>query len=369
MKLIILKNNIKNGLDGVGRSIGNNLNLPILGNVLIRAENGHIKFSTTNLELAITKTIYGKVVEDGAITVPYNVLSNIISNLTSERVSMDTKQQNLQIKTDSYEANLQSMPVTEFPIIPKLKETKEQLKLNAAVFKESLNQVIVAAGISDLRPEISGVLLIVEQSILKLVATDSFRLAEAKISKSQFTNTFTEQGFKVIIPLKTTQEILRVIKDDEELLIKIEGGQILFQTNETEVVSRLIDGKFPDYEPIIPKDIDTEVLVGREELMGAIKLTGSFTSRVNDVRIRVKDNKVLEIYSNDSSLGENNYIIPAKVTGENVELAFNWRYLLDGIKTLSGKQVSLGLNSGNKAAIIKSPENTSCFYILMPIRQ
>lgn len=369
MKLIILKNNLKNGLDAVGRSIGSNLNLPILGNVLIKTENNQIKFSTTNLELAITKTIYGKIIEDGSITVPYNVLSNIISNLTSERVNIDTKQQNLQIKTDSYEANLQSMPVTEFPIIPKLKETKEHLKLNSTVLKEALDRVIVAAGISDLRPEISGVLLIGEQSMLKLVATDSFRLAEAKINKTQFTNTFLEQGFKVIIPLKTAQELLRVIKDDEDLSIEIENGQVLFQTNETEIVSRLIDGKFPDYEPIIPKSIDTEVLVGREELMGAIKLTGSFTSRVSDVRIRIKDKKVLEIYSNDSSLGENNYTIPAKVTGENIELAFNWRYLLDGIKIPSGKQVVLGLNSGNKAALIKSPEDTSCFYILMPIRQ
>ncbi len=368
MKLIILKNNLKSGLDAVGRSIGNNLNLPILGNVLIKTNNNQIKFSTTNLELAITKTIYGKTIEEGTTTVPYSVLSNIISNLTSERVSIDTKQQNLQIKTDSYEATLQSMPVTDFPIIPRIKETKEHLKINSTVFKEALDKVIVAANISDLRPEISGVLLLGEQSILKLVATDSFRLAESKITKNQFTNTF-DHGFKIIVPLKTTQELLRVIKDDEDMFIKIEGGQVLFQTNDTEIVSRLIDGKFPDYEPIIPRGFDAEVLVSKEELIGAVKLTGSFTSKVGDVRIKTKDKKVLEVYSSDSLLGENNYIIPAKITGENIELAFNWRYLLDGAKMLSGKQVSFGLNGGNKAALIKSPDDNSCFYILMPIRQ
>jgi len=368
MKLIILKNNLKSGLDAVGRAIGTNLNLPILGNILIKAESNQINFSATNLELAITKTIYGKIVESGTTTVPYNVLSNIISNLTSERVNIEIKDSNLHITTDSYEATLQSTPDNEFPIIPKIKETNESIKINSTVLKEAINKVIVAAGISDLRPEISGILLIGEQSAIKLVATDSFRLAECKITKSQFTNTF-EKEIKAIIPLKTTQELLRVIKDDEEIVIKIEGGQILLKTGDTEIVSRLIDGKFPDYDAIVPKSVDTEVLVSREELMGAVKLTGSFTSRVSDVRIRIKDKKAIEIYSNDSSLGENNYLVPAKITGESMELAFNWRYLLDGAKTMSSKQIVIGLNVNNKPAIIKSPEDTSCFYVLMPIRQ
>lgn len=368
MKLIVLKNNLKAGLDAVGRAIGTNLNLPILGNILIKAESNQIKFSATNLELAITKTVYGKIVEDGTITVPYSVLSNIISNLTSERVNIETKHNNLRVTTDNYEATLQSTPDNEFPIIPKLKETKEFIKLNSTVFKDAINKVVVAAGISDLRPEISGVLLIGEQSMIKLVATDSFRLAECKIIKNQFTNTF-EQEVKAIIPLKTTQELVRVIKDDEDMTIRIDGGQILLQTGDTEVVSRLIDGKFPDYEAIVPKGTDTEILVSREEFVGAVKLTGSFTSRVNDVRIKIKDKKAIEIYSSDSSLGENNYLIPAKITGEPTELAFNWRYLLDGAKTISSKQIVLGLNNNNKPALVKSPEDTSCFYVLMPIRQ
>ncbi len=368
MKLIVLKNNLKAGLDSVGRAIGSNLNLPILGNVLIKAESNQIKFSATNLELAITKTIYGKIVEDGITTVPYSVLSNIISNLVSERVNIETKHNNLRVTTDSYEASLQATSDNEFPIIPKLRDSKEFIKINSTIFKEAINKVIVAAGISDLRPEISGVLLIGEQSAIKFVATDSFRLAEARIAKNQFTNTF-EKEVKAIIPLKTTQELLRVIKDDEEVVIRIDGGQILLQTNDTDIVSRLIDGKFPDYEAIIPKSMDTEISVGREEFSGAVKLTGSFTSKVSDVKIKIKDKKAIEIYSSDSSLGENNYLIPAKISGEPMELAFNWRYLLDGAKTISSKQLILGLNSNNKPAIIKSPEDSSCFYVLMPIRQ
>jgi len=368
MKLVVLRNNLKTGLDTVGRAVGANLNLPILGNILVKAESNQIRFSATNLEMAITKTIYGKIIEDGVTTVPYSVLSNIISNLVSERVNIETKHNNLLITTDSYEATLQSTPDNEFPIIPKLKESKELIKLNSTTLKDAINKVIVAAGISDLRPEISGVLLIGEQSVIKLVATDSFRLAEARIVKNQFTNTF-EQGVKAIIPLKTTQEALRVIKDDEEVTIRIDNGQILFQTSDTEVVSRLIDGKFPDYEAIVPKSVDTEILVGRDEFAGAVKLTGSFTSKVSDVRIKIKDKKAVEIYSSDISLGENNYLIPAKITGEPMELAFNWRYLLDGTKTVAGKQIILGLNNNNKPALIKSPGDTSCFYVLMPIRQ
>jgi len=368
MKLIILKSHLKVGLDSVGRATVSNLNLPVLGNILIKTINNQIKLSATNLEIAITKTVYGKIIEDGSITVPYIVLSNIVNNTTSERINLETKQNNLIIKTDNYEAKIAGIGENEFPIIPNIKEGKEYLEIAASILKNSLDMVVIAAGISDLRPEISGVFFNLELSELKLAATDTFRLAEIKIPGLQIKNNFN-QGFSVIIPLKTTQELTRIIGGSDMVNIYIDNNQILFKTQDLEVVSRLIEGKFPDYNSIIPKDSDVQVLVGKEDLINALKLTSSLSSRVNEVRLKVDGKKVLEVYSSDNALGENNYLVPAKITGKDAQIAFNWRYLLDGVRVLSGDQVFLGINNESKPVIINTPKDISYFYILMPIKR
>lgn len=368
MKLIILRSHLKSGLDAVGRATISNLNLPVLGNVLIKTVNNQIKLSSTNLEIAIIKTIYGKILEEGSITVPYSVISGIVNNTTSERINLENKQNNLIITTDNYEAKISGIAESEFPIIPKVKEEKEHLEITLNTLKEKLEKTIIAAGISDLRPEISGVFFNLESSEIKLAATDTFRLAESRISGSQIKNTFNN-GLDMIIPLKTAQELIRVVSTEEMINIYLNNNQILFKTQDLEIISRLIEGKFPDYNSIIPKEFDVRVLINKDDLINALKLTSSLSSRINEVKLKVKDKKVLEVYSSDNALGENNYLIPAKVSGSDCEVAFNWKYLLDGVKAVSGEQVFIGLNGENKPAIINTPGDSMYFYVLMPIKQ
>ena len=252
--------------------------------------------------------------------------------------------------------------------MPKVSEGDEFLELRGSALKDCLVKVIIAAGMSDLRPEISGILINIESSEVKLVATDTFRLAEGRISGSQIKNTF-ERGMSVIIPLKTSQELGRIISEDDNVRVYIDQNQILFKTKDTEAISRVIEGKFPDYQVIVPKNIETEIAVGKEDFSNALKLTGSLSNRVSEIKLKIDGKKVIEVYSSDNVLGENNYLVPAKVTGADGQIVFNWKYLLDGVKALSGEQVSIGLNGDNKAAIIKAPGDTSYFYILMPIKQ
>ncbi|MBT9151340.1 MAG: DNA polymerase III subunit beta [candidate division WS2 bacterium] len=368
MKLIILRSHLKSGLDAVGRATVSNLNLPVLGNVLIKTISNQIKLSATNLEIAVTKAVYGKIIEDGSVTAPYVVLSNIVNNTTSERINLETKQNNLVIKTDNYEAKISGIGEGEFPIVPKVKESKEYLEIAASALKDSLERVVIAAGVSDLRPEISGVFFNLESSELKLAATDTFRLAEVKIYGSQIKNNFNK-GVDIIIPLKTSQELIRAISNEESVGVYVDNNQVLFKTQDLEIVSRLIDGKFPDYSAIIPKDSDVKVLVAKEDLINSLKLTNSLGSRANEVKLKVDSKKVLEVYASDNALGENNCLVPAKITGDSIQIAFNWRYLLDGVKVLSGDQVLLGLNGEKKPAIISAPGDVSYFYILMPLNQ
>ncbi len=370
MKLIILRDNLKAGLDTVGRAVGQNLNLPILGSVLVSAEGNQVRLAATNLELTITKNISGKVVEGGNVVIPHQTLTNIINNSLSERINVETtKQGGVLVKGDSFEANLQLANQDEFPIIPQVspKEGAGTISITASALREALSRVVVAAEASNLRPEIGGVLFSGELNILKLVATDSFRLAEARVSGQQFKNNLGE-GFKFTIPLKAAQELIRILKDEGDASLYTEKNQLLVATEDTTLNSRLIEGIFPDYEAIIPKQIDTEVILDRGELSGALRLSSAFASHTNDVKIKIKDKKILEIYSSDSAVGENNYLIPAKITGSEMEAAFNWRYLLDGLRGGTSKDVFLGLNSSERPAIIKNPEDESYLYILMPIK-
>lgn len=352
----------------MGRAVGQNLNLPILGNVLISTEENQVRLVATNLELTITKDISGKIIETGSVLVPHQTLASIVNNSLSERINLETtKQGNLLVKGDNYEASLQLANRNEFPLISEVNPKNGIATTDSSVLRDALSRVIIAAEVSDLRPEISGILFLGELAALKLVATDSFRLAEAKISGQQFENKLGE-GFRFTLPLRAAQELARILGDEEKASFYTEKNQFLFRSNDTTLLSRLIEGNFPDYEAIIPKEVDTKIVVNRGELSGALRLSSTFAGRESDIKLKIKDKKILEIYSSDSAIGENNYLIPAKVSGPDVEVSFNWRFLLDGLKGGTSENVSLGMTSSERPAIIKNPEDQTYLYILMPIK-
>lgn len=368
MKITVLKNNLKNSLDAVSKIVGENASLPILKNVLINAENGKINIISTDLETAVIKTVAGKIMEDGQITVPFTVFNNVINNIQSERIDIENKGLNILVKTDSYEAKIQGMNYEEFPIIPKIGAKEEYIEIKGDILKESILSVMSAAQISELRPEISGVMLDVDGDTIKFVATDSFRLAEKTIYSSDFTNNF-ERGFKMIIPLKPAQEIVRIITDKDTFKVYSDESQIMVKNDDITLITRLIDGKFPEYTPIIPKNVSTNLEISRNELIGALKLVSSFSPKNNEVIFRIiPDQKLLEVYSADNLLGENKYLIPAKITGEPLNVSFNWRFILDGLKNMDAESVSIGLQGDVKPSVIKWPQDNSYIYIVMPIK-
>ena len=208
-----------------------------------------------------------------------------------------------------------------------------------------------------------------QSTILKLVATDSFRLAEKTIAANQFSHNFPT-AFKAVIPLKTAQELLRIISRDVPLKIFYDTHQILFVSGDTEIISRLIDGTYPDYEQIIPRETETEITVNRSHLMNAVKLVSNFSGKTNDIRLGVKnDQKILDVYSVNQLVGHNNYLIPAKVSGsECKDIPFNWRYLIDGLKAITEENIVFRINGNTKPALIRPAEDASYLYMVMPIR-
>lgn len=367
MKFIVIKNNLRDGLGVIEKNVGENLNLPILKNVLIETENNKIKLTTTNLEVAISYYVLGKVIENGKFTVPAGILSNLINNIQSERLNIEKKGSKLEIKTDNYNASIHGLVADDFPITPKIKNKDEYLEISAEVLKDALNQVLIAAQFSDLRPELNSVLFEFSLNSIKLAATDSFRLTEKIINSEGFTSNYKE-GFKILIPLRTSQELLRILKDKEVVKVYRDDNQVLFRTEQFEFLSRLIEGSFPDYSPIVPKTFGAEIIANKQEFMGALKLAGIFGSRSSEVTLIVQENKkVLEVASSDQVIGENKYILPVKIQGKPGEIIFNWRYLMDVLKVLKAEEVFLGTTGDNNPALIKSTGDNSYIYILKPI--
>ena len=368
MKLIFLRSNLVDGLHANERVVTGNANLPILKHVLIKAADGKIVFVGTDLELGIETTTPGKIVEEGTLAVPFGILGAIVKNLTEERVTLETKATKLSVTTDNYEATIQGADAKEFPIIPSVRDSSNLITVNGKAFHEALSRVVTATQFSDLRPEISGVFLSYSEEKLVLAATDSFRLAEYTLAPSSARSTL--DSISGIIPLKTTEETLRMLeREDGDVQLFFDSLQIAIHTPTKKIISRLIDGTFPDYRSIIPKSTAIEVTVQRDEFLSAIKLVSSFSSKAHELTVKCGENKkFLELYSSDSLLGENTYRIPAKTKGDTFSVVFNWRYLADGLKIYSAKEVVVGINAANKPALIQSISESFLIYVLMPIK-
>ncbi len=367
MKFIAIRSNIKEAISAIERAAGENLNLPILRNVLIEAVEDEITLTATNLEIAITYHVSGKVIEGGRVTVPIALLSNLITNLQSDRLNFGKKGNSLEIKTDNYSATIQGLPPEDFPITPKIKNGEDYLGMKGIILKDAIQQVVVASQFSDLRPELNAVLFDFLLDAVKLVATDGFRLAEKNIPQNLFTAKFQEP-FRMLIPLKTSQEVFRIARDDEEVKIFRDENQVLFQTERAELISRLTEGSFPDYSQIVPKRFSAEISVNREEFANAIKLAGVFGQKTSEVKIVAHPaKKAIEIISADQALGENSYLLPAKVKGEASEAFFNWRYLADPVRAMKAEEVFIGFQEEVNPALIRPVNDASYFYILKPI--
>ncbi len=366
MQIICLQEKLKQALNITERIIGRNLSLPILNNLLLVVEKSKLKVSSTNLEIGINTWLSGKVTESGKITVPARLISDLINNLPNKKVELKTKNNQLELRCEKFKSIINGLSADDFPIIPKIKE-EPVIKINGLVLKNSLSQVVEMVSFSESRPEISGIYTKFDKSLIKLAATDSFRLAEKNI---EVKNIQSSKTHTVIIPHRTIQELIRILNDNEnEVKIVLSTGQILFDLEDYQVISRLIDGQYPDYQQIIPNDFKTEVIINREDLISNIKVASLFSGKINNIKIIINSEKsLLEIVAKDVDIGENKSQIEAKIDGREVETVFNYRYLLDGLNNIFSDKISLGFNGSDKPIVIRPVGDTSYTYLVMPIK-
>ncbi|MEK7202819.1 MAG: DNA polymerase III subunit beta [Patescibacteria group bacterium] len=376
MKILSLQENLKQGLFVVGHIAGKNVNLPILNNIMIKASNGIIKISATNLEIGVVTTIRGKVEEEGSFTVNSKIISECVNLLPNKKVEIELKENNLLVDSESCKVKITGQSAEDFPLIPDV-DKKNYYSAQIEEFKKAVSQVVFAVSLSESKIELSGVLFSFNNNNLILASTDSYRLAEKKIKIK--TNNNEEK--KIIVPAKTLQELIRILsgvqadsvnEENNEIKFYISDNQILFTYGAVELVSRLIEGQYPDYQQIIPIVSKTQALVDRAELIRATKLASLFSkTNINDINLDFpKEKNQLVVSAVSGQTGENVTNLEAKVSGEDNSIVVNYRYLLDGLSNIEGEIVKLEIIDNNTPCIIRAENNAGDYlYIIMPIKQ
>lgn len=374
MKLSCTKENLSRSLALTNGVTGKNLNLPILNNVLIKADEQKVEIVATNLELAVVSTIRAKVELAGSFTLPARTLTDYINLLPNEKIDLELKDNELIVTCGKASTKIKGTPADDFPIIPSMEDGKGYTFV-AADLKDSLAQVVLAVARNEIRPELSGVFFNFnpeeQNGQLVLAATDSYRLAEKKLAIQQ-----GGDKHSVIVPGRTAQEIqhlLATVGGDSEpnARVMVSDNQIMVIFNNTQIISRLVDGKYPDYTQIIPKNFATTALVDTLQLTKEMKAAGLFTTTgVNAVSLAFKPvSGSVAVASTSTQTGEYTSELSGDLAGAENTILLNNRYVLDGLSNFNTAQTEIKIVSGDSPCILEPVGDKNYIYIVMPIRQ
>lgn len=366
MKVEVAKDKFSHALSRVVRATaGRGASLPILSSVLIAAKGADMVLRATNLELGIEAKISVKVIEDGDIAVSGAMLSSFASQLSSGRtLSLQNTEGNLLLSSEKTKTTLKAIPHEDFPTLPYV--AGESVKLRSSDIARGLRSVWYSASTSGIKPELGSVYVAAHDGALFFVATDSFRLAEKKISLKE-----NVSFDPILIPLKNVGDILKLVEEKEgDVVVTFTKNQISFSWDNLYVTSRLIDGSFPDYKQIIPKSFATEATISREDLSHTLKLAHIFSDKFNQVNLSlIPSAKEVLISTKNPDVGETKNSIPAKISGEETTMNFNYRYLADCLGSIGGDGVTLSLSGGSRPLVIRGSGDPSFLYLVMPMNR
>src|SRR3989344_1795751 len=331
MKLECGIEKIKEGILQVEKITGKNLTLPILNSILLIAEGKSLKLRATNLSLGVEIEIPAKIEKEGVIAVSGTILAGIFSNIfQNENIHIEGEDGNLLIKTKKSRIKLKGQASDDFPTIPMVDGKTFEIESKKLV--DGIKSVYYSSSLSDIKPEISSVYIYSNEDNLVFVSTDSFRLAEKKIKINGI-----EEIPGILIPFKNISEILRIFGEVQDVVsVCFNKNQISFSSEGVYLTSRIIDGVFPDYRQIIPKEFKVEAVVLKQDLLNALRISNIFSDKFNQITLSIKPKeKVFELSSQNNDVGENKTYLDAAIKGEDILLGFNYKYFLDCFQSLN----------------------------------
>lgn len=365
MKLECIKDKLRDAVLKTDRVTGKNLTLPVLGSILIIAEGKSIKLRATNLDLGIEFEIPAKIEKNGAVAVPGSVIGNFLNNIPDKNIKLESKDGNLIIKGDNSSILIKCHNYEDFPTIPLITDSSN-FSIPLSKFTEGIKSVAYSASLSDIKPEISSVYIYPDDQYLIFVATDSFRLAEKKIN---IKNNKDFQG--VILPLRNSLEIIKIFDGaTEDAKIIFNKNQIAIISDGIYLTSRIIDGIFPDYKQIVPKTFKTEAVALKQDVINSLKISNIFSDKFNQINLAIDPaKKVFNILSKNPDIGESEIGVDASLSGDDVEISFNHKYITDCFQSINKDSVSFSLNGKDKPMVINGIGDNSFTYLVMPLNR
>lgn len=366
MKFTCLREDFSKAVSVAQKAVGGAAMLPVLENVYVKAEGNSVEISATNLEISITTSFPADIQNEGTTTIPAKMLASWISLASGENIQIEKSEgEKITLKTKGSNTSLKGMSAEEFPVLP-LVEKEDSLRLSQADFKKIIGQTVFSAASGGTRPVLSGVLCMWNGEEVVFVGTDSYRLSERKI-KVQKT---PKEPVRCIIPAKTLMELERILSSEkeEEVEIVFSKNQILFIFNNIRLISRLIEGQFPNYEQILPKGFQNEITVDRQFLIKTVKRVGIFArENNNNIKLSLSGNQ-LTVTTDATEIGTEESVLDVEGgKGEQV-VALNGQFFLDILMVLSGEKVMVKMGEKLSPIAVVSPKSPEFLHIIMPLK-
>lgn len=370
MKIEATKEKLVTAVEHASRVAGRNLSLPVLNTVLLEASGkGLLLVRATNLELGIEIKVPVKVASEGVVAVPGEVLAAVLQNVyESNTITLSVEKDNLEIKTTHGTSTVKAVPHDDFPTIPKIGEgDSAAITFKTTDFIKGVKSVAFSASTSTVKPELASVYIYGENNEVRFVATDSFRLAEQRIAVKKLGD-FSP----LLIPIRNIIELQRILErsESDELTIFISEQQMAIETDGVYVTSRLLEGNFPDYQQIIPKETNTEAVVLKQDLAHVLKKTGIFSDSFNQLQCDIAPSKKrFTLTTQNKDVGETTETLQASLTGEDLSISFNLRYLTDTLASLTTDSIALKFAGVGKPLVITPVGSDTYLYLVMPMNR
>lgn len=373
MKFTVSQSALERALSVVQKGMGTNSTLPILSGIYVKAQQGSLEFQTTNLNISVRHRIPADVQEDGATVVSGKILSSIVKTLPDAAVSVESDERGCEISCAKSRFRLNTLDPQDFPEFPEY-QLSRSIELPSELLTKMVDRVYKVTSKDASRPMLAGILLTVENNVIRLVATDSYRLA---VCDSNAETSSTDEAFSAIVPGATFHDVLATPSMTEKILVGItqneqgqDGSQVVFQFGETTYVTRKIEGTFPNYKPLLPKGCSCSISLDCSELAAALKRVSVVALANPSVRFDVDaDGGMVTLSASSPDQGESTEQLEAEVQGESVSIALNYHYVFDCVNAASGQEdITLELQGPMQPAIFKSFSTINYLYLLMPVR-
>lgn len=366
MKIETIKERLGDAVSKAEKIATKNPTLPVLAGLHLKAEDNTLSIRSTNLDLGIRLVIGVKVIEPGEVVIPAQVLSSFLNSLPKEKtVQLSTDGGVLRVETSVTKTAINILPSDDFPIIPDITDD-EAFSMPLKDLILGLRSVVYASAVGSIKPELSSVYVFYNGEQLVFAATDSFRLAEKKIKIKKIPH------FKyILIPQKNAVEIIRVFDgNSEDASISLGENQFAIEGGGIYLTSRIIDGVFPDYHQIVPKESTSKAVVLKQDLLASLKTALIFSDSFNQLKINIsKPSKTFTIESRNSTVGENTYALPAVIEGGDASVAVNHRYFTDCFQSIAADSVSIESNGDARPIVVQGVGDKSFMYLVMPMNR